>query len=125
MCLGWELKCKVGVVYTFGVIYRRDESYPTPRTSYILSKRPGYIWIIGTIELSLTDSRIDEADLTHTHRRAIQKMSKGEKKNRLALIETKRPAGLCRNLFFFSTKHISDTFLLFGKKEKRKKGKRI
>lgn len=65
--LGFKLKCKVGVVYTFGVIYRRDESYPTPRTSYILSKRPGYIWIIGIIELGLEDSRVDEADLTHTY----------------------------------------------------------
>lgn len=38
-----------------------------PRTSYIFSKRPGYMWIIGTIELGLTDSRIDEAELTHTY----------------------------------------------------------
>ncbi|KAL9530677.1 hypothetical protein SMMN14_05904, partial [Sphaerulina musiva] len=38
-----------------------------PRTSYIFSKRPGYMWIIGTIELGLGDSRIDEADLTHTY----------------------------------------------------------
>lgn len=39
------------------------------------------MWIIGTIELGLTDSRIDEAELTHTQRRAVQK-----KKNALALI---------------------------------------
>lgn len=36
-------------------------------TSYIFFKRPSYIWIIGTIELSLEDSGIDEADLTHTY----------------------------------------------------------
>lgn len=55
-----------------------------PRTSYIFSKRPGYSWIIGTV--GLEDSRIDEADLTYTDRRAIQKMSERENKNTLALI---------------------------------------
>lgn len=102
-------------------------------TSYILSKRPGYIWIIGTIELSLTDSRIDEADLTHTYLHTVEQFRKclGEKKNTLALIETKRPAGICSNAKKKNAhtaytkrtspkKHLSDTCLY----SKRKKAKR-